>query len=150
MRLVPSVSSSPWLNDNICCVQCKCRRVERLWKLTMLHGHCLLYKELLTEYNNMVKDVRASYIANLISSSKQNPKVLFDTINNIVTPAPPAVPVFSNKDGRNFLSFFVDKITDVRASIIPSSTPFSAYPLPSPYLAVSFGLLLSYFPGRPH
>ena len=29
----------------------------------------------------------------------------------------------------NFLSFFVDKISrDIRASIIPSSTPFFAYP----------------------
>ena len=128
MRLVPSVSSSPWLNDNICCFRCKCMRVERLWKSTKLHVHCLHYKDLLTDFNSMVKDVRASYFANLISSSTRNPKVLFHTINNIVTPGPPDVPVFSNKEDSNFLSFFVDKIRDVRASIIPLSTPFYAYP----------------------
>ncbi len=54
----------------------------------------------------MVKDARVSYFANLISSSKRNPEILFDTINNIVTPAPPDVPVFLNKDCSNFVSFF--------------------------------------------
>ncbi len=54
----------------------------------------------------MVKDARASYFANLISSSKRNTKkTQFDNINNIVTPAHP--DVFSNKDFSNFLSFFM-------------------------------------------
>lgn len=128
MRLIPSINSSPWLNDTIRCFRRKCRQVERLWKSTKLHVHCLHYKELITEYNNMVKDARASYFANLISSSKLNPKILFDTINTIVIPAPPDVPVFSNKDCSHFLSFFVDKIRDIRASIIPTATPISAYP----------------------
>ena len=48
-------------------------------------------KTLLTEFNNMVKDAKASYFANLLSSSKHNPKVLFYTINSIITPAPPDV-----------------------------------------------------------
>ena len=94
MRLVPSVNSSPWLNDTIRCFRRKCRQVEQLWKSTKLHVHCLHYKELITEYNNMVKDARASYFANLSSSSKGNPKILFDTINTIVTPAPPKEHVY--------------------------------------------------------
>jgi len=44
--------------------------------------------------NNMVKD-----------ASKLNPKVLFDTINNIVTPASPDVPVFSNEVAVTFSPF---------------------------------------------
>lgn len=51
----------------------------------------------------MVKDARASYFANLISSNKRTPKVLFDTNNNIVSPVPPDVPVFSNNYYSNFL-----------------------------------------------
>ena len=58
----------------------------------------------------MLKDPRASYFTKLISSSKRNPKVLFDTMNNIVSPAPPEVPILSNKDCSNFCSFFVNKI----------------------------------------
>ena len=125
MRLVPSVNSSPWLNYSIRCFKRKCRRVERLWKSIKVHVHRLHYKDLLTELKNMVKDVRASYFADLISSNKCNPKVLFDTITNIITHAPPDVPDFSNKGFGNFLSFFVDKIRDV---IIPSSTPAYAHP----------------------
>lgn len=57
----------------------------------------------------MVKGCKGLF-ANLISAIYIcNPKVLADTINNIVTPAPP-VPVFSKKDCGSILSFFVDKI----------------------------------------
>ncbi len=122
LRLVPSVCSFPWVNDTVRCFRRKCQRVERLWKSTKLYVHRLYYKDLITEFNDMVKDARPSYFTKLISSSKCNPKILFDTINNIVTPAPPDVPIFSNND------WFVDKISDVRAGIIPSSNLFSAYP----------------------
>ena len=53
----------------------------------------------------MVKDARAFHFANLISFSKCNLEVLFDTIDNIVAPAPPDVPVSSNKDCSHFLFF---------------------------------------------
>lgn len=71
----------------------------------------------------MVKDGRFSYFADLISSSKCNCKVLFNTINNIASPAPPDVTVILNMDCNNFLSFFADNIKDTGASIAPSSTP---------------------------
>jgi len=76
----------------------------------------------------MATDAKASYFAHQISSSKRNPKVLFDTINYIVTPTHPDVPVFSNGDFSNVLSFFVDKVRDVRASISRSSTPLPVCP----------------------
>lgn len=88
MRRPSSVNSSFWLNDTFRCFQPKCRGVEWLWKSTKLHVHRLYYKDLLTEFKNMVKDARASYFGNLISSLNCNPKVLFDTVNSIVSPAP--------------------------------------------------------------
>ena len=69
-----------------------------------------------TFLNSMVKDASASYFAILISSSKPNPKVLFDTINTIVTPAPPEC-----------LSFQIRiRIEMSGLASIPSSNPFSA------------------------
>lgn len=71
----------------------------------------------------MIKDARASYFTNLISACKRNPKTLFETINNIVSPATSPVPVFTNDDCNRFLSHFVDKVEAVRASIAPSANP---------------------------
>ena len=50
----------------------------------------------------------------VVSSIKRHPEVLFDTINNSVTTAPPILLVFGDKDCADFLSFSVDKIRDIR------------------------------------
>lgn len=85
-ELVPLIKSSPSMNDTICCLRLKYGRVGRLWKSTKLQVHSLYYGDLIAEFKNMVKDARAPYFANLVTSSKRNPKILkiFDTINNIV------------------------------------------------------------------
>ncbi|KAK0140527.1 hypothetical protein N1851_022496 [Merluccius polli] len=72
----------------------------------------------------MVKDARASYFAHLIPSSKHNPKVLFDTINNIVAPVPPYVPVSSNKDCNNFLFFLWIRLEISGLASLPLLLPF--------------------------
>ncbi len=77
----------------------------------------------------MVKAAKASYFADLISSNKQNSEVVIDTINNIVSAQPPAVPVFSDKGCSNFLWFFVDK-----AATPSLTTPIPALPKRQPIL----------------
>ena len=102
-RLTPSVNSSPWINESIRSFRRKCRQSERLWKSSKLEAHRLHLKELLVCLNNMIRDARTVYFANLISANKGNSKVLFRTINNIVSPTAPLVPVFSDTDCNNFL-----------------------------------------------
>lgn len=139
-RTVRPANSSPWLNDEIRDFRRKCRKVERLWKSSNLQVHRLYLKELLAELNDLVKSTRAAYFANLISSSKHNPKVLFRTINSIVSPPLPSVPVLSNADCNNFLLFFVNKVADVRASITPSPSPVSLCPVRNSSLS-SFSII---------
>lgn len=119
LRRVPAVNPSPWLYDSVCCFRHKCRNAKRLWKSTKLHVHHFHYKDLILQFNTMAKNTRASCFFSLIS------KILLDTINNIVNLAPPTVPIFSNNNWSTFLSFYVGKVRDVRASIISTSTPFS-------------------------
>ena len=111
------------MNDAIRSLRRICRRTERLWKVTQLQVHRLYLKELLIDLNETIKEARASYFTKLISSCKNNPKALFETINNIVSPAKCTVPVFSNVDCNHFLSHFVDKVSAIRAGIIPSVSP---------------------------
>ncbi len=82
----------------------------------------------------MVKDARASYFMKLICACKRNPKTLFETVNNTVSPTTSLVPVFSNNDCNNVLSHFVDKVMAVRAN-----TASSANPLSYPTKTVNFG-----------
>lgn len=127
-RKLLAVNHSPWLNENIYNFRRKCRKVERLWKSTHLQVHRLYLKDLMSEYNNMVRDARAAYFSDIITSSKHNPSILFKTINNIVSSPLPPIPVFSNEDCNDFLLFFVNKVADVRASISPSLSPLPTCP----------------------
>lgn len=99
-------------------------------------GPLFLFKELLTAYNDVVKGPRASYFADLISSNRRNPKVIFDTLNNITKAQP---PVFSDKDHSYCLMFTVDMVAIVRAGITPSSIiPLPVTPKQQPILECFF------------
>lgn len=80
MRKATFSKSSPWMNDSIRFLKRSCRKVEHLWKSTKLQVHLIHLKELIFSFNNMVKDARAAYFSRLISNSRRNPKMLFDTI----------------------------------------------------------------------
>nr|XP_054606508.1 uncharacterized protein LOC129166913 [Nothobranchius furzeri] len=128
-RSVPAVNPTPWFNDSLRSLKRQCRKTERLWKKTHLHVHLLHLKDLLTSFNSAVRDARVSYFSNLVSQSKGNPKVLFNTVSSIVSPATPTASIHSVADCENFLSFFVDKVNKVRSSISPSAL---SLPLPTP------------------
>lgn len=83
--------------------------------------HRLHLRELTFSLNNMIHKERAKYFFDLIASNKKNPKVLFDTISSIVSPAAPVAPVVSKADSNDFLSFFTNKVNDIRHGITPSS-----------------------------
>uniref|UniRef100_A0A8C6W0R4 Reverse transcriptase domain-containing protein n=1 Tax=Nothobranchius furzeri TaxID=105023 RepID=A0A8C6W0R4_NOTFU len=125
-RSVMAVNSTPWFNDSL---KRQCRKIEPLWKKTHLHVHLLHLKDLLTSFTFAVRDARVSYFSNLVSQSKGNPKVLFNTISSTVSPATPTASIHSVTDCENFLSFFVDKVNKVRSSISPSAL---SPPLPTP------------------
>jgi len=65
-------------------------------------------KELIVSLNEMIKhemikQARSRYFSNLVSQNKRNPKVVFDIIQNIVSPSTPLVPVFTTDDCNKFL-----------------------------------------------
>lgn len=80
-RLVPSVSSPPWMNYSIHYFQCNCQSVERLWKSTKLPVHCLYDQYLVAKFNNMIKLAKSSTqrTGSLFSNARRNPGVIFGT-----------------------------------------------------------------------
>ena len=121
----------PWVNDSIRNFRRNCRKAERAWKSTHLEVHRLHLRELRASLNEMLRTARTQYFSKLISSNKKNPKFLFDTINSIVSPTTPPVPVHSIADSNYFLHFFVNKIRDIRSSISPLTINIVSDPSPS-------------------
>uniref|UniRef100_A0A8C6PBL6 Reverse transcriptase domain-containing protein n=1 Tax=Nothobranchius furzeri TaxID=105023 RepID=A0A8C6PBL6_NOTFU len=128
-RSVPAVNPTPCFNDSLRSLKRQCKKIECLWKKTHLHVHLLHLNNLLTSFNSAVRDVRVAYFSNLVSQTKGNPKVLFNTISSIVSPASPTASIHSVADCENVLSFFVDNVNKVRSSISPSAL---SLPLPTP------------------
>uniref|UniRef100_A0A669BKN7 Reverse transcriptase domain-containing protein n=1 Tax=Oreochromis niloticus TaxID=8128 RepID=A0A669BKN7_ORENI len=138
MRPVSVSKSLPWLNDNIRSIKRDCRKVERLWRKTHLNVHLLYLKDLLASFNNAIRDARAAYFSHLVAKSRGNTKVLFDTITDIITPAPPAAIISSNEDCETFLSFFLEKISNVRKKLSPSASALSVPTPARPVILESF------------
>lgn len=62
-------------------------RTQILWKATEFKFHCLCSKDRLYYFKASVKEASTGYFADIISSSKMNPKISFVIINNcILTP----------------------------------------------------------------
>ena len=137
-----SLNPSPWINDDIRSLKRECRQAERRWKKSRNSLHFLQMKELLSAFNQRIEDARTSYFSNLINTNKNKPKVLFSVINTLVNPAPPPVPVFSDDDCEQFLSFFLDKVNNIRSNIIPPSTTIAVLPPPISSLS-QFSLISS-------
>lgn len=56
-----------------------------------------------------MQEARAAHSSNLVSKSRDNLKVLFDTVSDIVTSAPPVISNFFKEYHENVPSFFVEK-----------------------------------------
>lgn len=109
----------PWMNETIRSFRRSCRKVERLWNATKLEVHRLNHKDMIMQLNNMINQARSSYFSNLVSFNKKNSKVLFNVIQSLVAPTAPQVPVYSQEDCNCLMAFFVQKVEEIRASIIP-------------------------------
>jgi hypothetical protein len=107
----------PWINEEILNLKRQCRKTERLWKSTSLEVHRLYLRDLVLSYNETVGKARSDYIRHLVTLNKKNPKVLFDTINTLVCPAAPVIPVFCEADSNAFLGFFTNKIKMIKDKI---------------------------------
>ena len=124
---------APWMNKDIRGLRITCRKAECRWKSSKLQVHYLLLKDLLTAYNGKIKETRDQYFAQLISTNQHNPRILFNTINQLVNSPPPIADVSSSADCDKILSFFIEKIDKIRANITP---PTSAVDLTCPSLLV--------------
>ncbi len=87
----------------------------------------------------MVKEARATYFANLVSNSRRDPKVLFETVSNILSHISPSV-LISLLKCNNFFSFFVRKMDDIRKNV--NSLFYPPFPFTWPPILKNFSTIL--------
>ncbi|KAF7642239.1 hypothetical protein LDENG_00261650 [Lucifuga dentata] len=80
-------SSLPWLNENIRHLKRQCRKAECKWKKYKLANSLVLFKNLMSAYQVAVKNARDHYFSQLITKQGHNSRVLFKTINSVISPS---------------------------------------------------------------
>ncbi len=111
-----SSSPQPWFNASTRTLRQECRRAECRWKKDGLQVSYQILKNCLTVYQNSVKEAKSKYFSNLIAN---RPKVLFKTINSVLSPIVCSVPDVNIETCTQFSEFFVQKIQDIRSHLSP-------------------------------
>ncbi|XP_058868625.1 uncharacterized protein LOC117972317 [Acipenser ruthenus] len=118
-RLVPLKHNAPWINNTIRQIKRDCRKMERKWRATKLHIYFDIMKDYLSRYNEAIRSARCAYFSKLIEENKNNSRVLFSTIDNLINPSfsPICNIEVSSSKCEEFLNYFENKIKTIREQI---------------------------------
>lgn len=71
----------PWLNDVTRAVRCECRRVEHKWTKDKLQVSFQMLRDSWHSYQRTINAAKTKHLSDIIASNRNNPHVLFKTIN---------------------------------------------------------------------
>uniref|UniRef100_A0A3P8P5K8 Reverse transcriptase domain-containing protein n=1 Tax=Astatotilapia calliptera TaxID=8154 RepID=A0A3P8P5K8_ASTCA len=111
--------ASPWRNEEVKKLKRNCRAAERRWRKNKNNINHQIFCEQLKVYNNTLRKSRNSYFAKIISINKNNPKVLFSTIDHLFNPdfnSSQRTPTDSLCE--QFADHFRGKISAIRSDIL--------------------------------
>ena len=134
-KRIPDKKKEPWINTDITQLKQACRKAERTWKKTNLHIHLDILKNQLFSLNSVIKRAREKYFADFLTCNKNNPRVLFSTIDSLLNPAQKTdLNLPSPSKSEEFALYFHNKIANIRSDIsrsLPKGCPAtpSAYPV---------------------
>jgi len=130
--------SNPWFTSTLRVFRSTVRRAESIWKNTHSALDWSTFKHLRNRYHNLILTAKKKYYSNLISSSTDNPRRLWQTVNYLLhRKSSSPLPSFSSATSlaNSFASFFTDKVSKLHLSLTSSSattSPHSPSPSTSP------------------
>uniref|UniRef100_A0A3B3HT18 Reverse transcriptase domain-containing protein n=1 Tax=Oryzias latipes TaxID=8090 RepID=A0A3B3HT18_ORYLA len=113
--------SEPWLDETTRAVRRECRRAERKWKKDRLQVSFQLLRGSWRSYQKTMKAAKTKHFSDIIASNQHNPRVLFKTINSVLNVPQPVSLENSTEVCEMFMTFFIDKIKNIRTLISPPS-----------------------------
>jgi len=125
--------SSPWFSPTLRAFRATGRHAENLYKRTHSALDWSSFKSLRNHYHKLILSAKKQYYSHLVSSSSENPRRLWQTVNRLLhrkssSPLPSSTSVTSLTD--SFASFFTDKISRLRnslTSISPTVSPHTPH-----------------------
>ena len=97
---------------------CIRHNLERAWRRSRTHLDRSRYKQQCHLCNRMMTKAKSKYLADVIAENSDNPRRLWNLINNILHRIPPpALPEFTSVKSLcdHFSRYFVDKIETIRS-----------------------------------
>jgi len=114
---------------------------ENIWKRSHSSTDWLSFKSLPNRYHRMILASKKLYYSNLVSSSSDNPRRLWQTVNKLLHhKSSSSLPSFMSASSLadSFASFFTDKITKLHLSLTNNTATASPHtPSPSHRLLTS-------------
>ena len=112
-KTLPRKPPTAWMTPEIMKAKTLPHNLERTWRRSCTHLHRSRYKHQWHLCNKMMTKAKSKYLAHVIAENSDNPRRLWNSINNILHRIPPpALPEFTSVESLcdHFSRFFVDKI----------------------------------------
>src|SRR4029434_699541 len=129
---------APWYTDQTRALKQTTRKLEKKWYFTKLEVFRLAWKDSLLSYKRVLSEAKLAYYSSLIDNYKNNPKFLFNTISRLTknqNTIDHSVPISSS--GKDFMTFFNNKILTIREQIHSLLPLYDLTPLPKCPMAIA-------------
>ncbi len=113
-RPARTATSAPWLSVVLREHRSKLRAAERVWRKSQNPTDLNFYPSLLSDFSANVSTAKRTYYQDKINNSP-NSRMLFKTFASLLCPPPP--PPSSTLTADNFVTFFINKITNLKCTI---------------------------------
>lgn len=125
-KVVHSPKSNPWYTPAIQALKAARRGLERQWRSCKTSDNLRLLRNATNAYHKSLLAAKKLFYANLVESSRTNPRQLWKTINSILhrNPTTSSVPtnIPSASIAQCLASFFGDKIVKLQSAIPVTAT----------------------------
>ena len=110
---------TPWMTSKLLDCKRSCRQLERRWRRSRSGYDRSKYHNYRNLCNRLMTEAKSQYFSNLIDENTENPRRLWDTINNILHRTPAEALLESNNVKslcEHFAKYFCDKIRTIQAN----------------------------------